>query len=82
MTCREFVDFIAAYRDGELDEEVALEFDRHLGKCKRCLDYLRDYGDVIALAKGAYADPELDVPEEAPEELVEAVMAALRREKN
>ncbi len=82
MNCREFVEFICAYREGELRGEVLREFEKHVAGCKPCVDYLRDYGNVIALAKGAYSDPESEVPDEAPQELIDAVMAAIRRRKN
>ena len=82
MNCREFVEFICAYREGELRGEVLLEFEKHVSACQPCVEYLRDYGSVIALAKDAYSNPESEVPDEAPKELVQAVMAAIRRQKN
>ena len=81
MNCRVFVDFIRAFRDGELPDETAREFRQHIGQCAPCEKYLNEYGEVIALAKGAFAEPEDAVPEEVPERLVNAVMAAVKRRK-
>lgn len=81
MNCREFVDFIRAWRDGELPDQTARQFRQHLGQCAPCEKYLHEYGEVIALAKGAFSKPEDEVPEEVPERLVDAVMAAVRRRK-
>jgi predicted anti-sigma-YlaC factor YlaD len=81
MTCREFVDFIRAYRDGELAGDVEREFRFHLKNCAPCTDYLRDYGEIVALAKGAYADLDQSVPEDVPEGLVQAVLAGMRKSK-
>ena len=82
MTCKDFVDFIRAYRDGELTGESQRVFEDHILKCAPCKAYLREYGEIIALAKGAYADPDDEVPAEVPAELVEGVLAALRHQKN
>ncbi len=82
MTCKEFVDFIRAYRDGELTGASRRVFEDHISNCKRCEIYLREYGEVIALAKGAYADPDDDIPAEVPREMVDAVLATLRQQKN
>jgi anti-sigma factor (TIGR02949 family) len=73
MTCRELIDFLAAYLDGELPADERARFDAHLGECPECVAYLTTYRDTIALAKGACAtDPTPDVPER----LVRAIAAA------
>ncbi len=82
MTCKEFVDFIRAYRDGELAGELRRVFEDHINKCAPCKVYLREYGEIVALAKGAYADPDDEVPAEVPPEIIKAVLATLRRQKN
>ena len=46
MTCREFVDFIMEYLDGELPSDVHTPFERHIALCPACDRYLRqDPGD-------------------------------------
>jgi len=40
MTCRELVDFLGAYLDGELSEKVRRRFDEHLAACPECSAYL------------------------------------------
>jgi anti-sigma factor RsiW len=82
MTCKDFVDFIRAYRDGELTGESRRVFEDHIKNCNRCHVYLREYGEVVALAKGAYADLDDEVPAEVPAEIVNAVLATLRQQKN
>jgi anti-sigma factor (TIGR02949 family) len=73
MTCRELIDFLAAYLDGELPPDERARFDAHLGECPECVAYLATYRDTIALAKGACAaDPTPDVPER----LARAIAAA------
>ncbi len=77
LTCRELDDFLAAWFDDELPSEVRSAFERHLGVCPACVDYLAGYRETVRqgrLAFGSDADSEFD----APEELVDAILA-LRR---
>jgi anti-sigma factor RsiW len=77
MNCREFVDFLMAYLDGELEPEPARVFEEHMALCPPCLAYLDTYKDTIRLGKLACgAAPR---PEDAPEALVQAILAARRR---
>jgi mycothiol system anti-sigma-R factor len=34
--CKEFVDTISSYVDGELSEELCAELDKHLSECDNC----------------------------------------------
>lgn len=79
MTCRELVEFLMDYLDGELPEESRRVFTEHLGLCPPCQAYLDTYRDAIALGKGACAEPEGKVPEDVPEALVQAILAARSR---
>jgi anti-sigma factor RsiW len=75
MTCRELIDFLMAYLDGELPDERRALFDAHLEICAACRRYLDGYRQSIALGRAA-CDPEAPVPDEVPEELVQAILAA------
>jgi anti-sigma factor RsiW len=78
MTCRELIDFLMAYLDGELPAERRALFDAHLEICAACQRYLDGYRESIALGRAA-CDPDAadaPVPDEVPEELVQAVLAA------
>ena len=74
MTCREFVDFLMAYLDEELARDSRQVFEGHMQACPSCKDYLETYAETIRLGKLA-CDSE-DVPPDAPEELVAAILAA------
>jgi len=76
MTCKEFVDFLMAYLDGELPNEQASTFRSHMGDCPSCEVYLDQYGDSIRMGKLACDRDEL--PAGVPEELVQAILAASR----
>jgi len=82
LTCRDFIEVIMAWLDDELDPATRAEFDEHLAECVDCANYLRAYRLTVSLGKSACAtgDPNARVPDDVPEELVQAVLAArLRR---
>jgi len=77
MTCRDFIEFLWRYVHDELPPEERFHFDAHLAVCPDCVAYLRNYQTTIDLEKEAMAGPpDGPVPEDAPEELVQAILAA------
>lgn len=81
LRCREFADVILAYLEGELDARERRLFEEHIRACPPCVDYLDSYRRTVALTGDAWpaCGPDDDVPEEVPEELVRAVLAARGR---
>ena len=79
ITCRELIDFLHLYLEDELAADRRLEFDRHLGVCPPCRDYIRQYELSIRLAKDAFADPDGPADEDTPEPLIRAVLASRTR---
>ena len=79
MTCREFADFIADYLTGELPPDVRARFDGHLRICPNCVTYLANYRAATRVGKHAFADGAAPLPDDVPEELVQAVLTARRR---
>jgi anti-sigma factor RsiW len=73
LPCTEIIGFLADYLDGELAADRRSEFDRHLAVCPSCVAYLETYKETIRMAKVA----ELPV-DEAPEDLIKAILAANR----
>ena len=76
MTCRDFVEFLIEYLSGDLADVERAAFEAHLAECLACVAYLQTYEKTIHLIKAAYAHPEDPVPDEVPEELVRAILAA------
>jgi anti-sigma factor RsiW len=79
MTCRELVDFLGAYFDGELSEDVRGRFEEHLAACPECTAYVATYRDTVKLAKRAFQDPDDPVPAGVPDDLVRAILAARKK---
>jgi predicted anti-sigma-YlaC factor YlaD len=78
MTCREFTEFLDRYLAGELSEAEQARFERHLGVCRDCRNYLSSYENVVAL-EGSALKPDDRLPEDVPEDLVAAIMATVQR---
>ena len=78
MNCRELSEFLMAYLDGELPAGARDEFEFHVRGCEACFDYLDSYRATIALTRAACAE-EAPAPDDAPEALVQAILAARRR---
>jgi anti-sigma factor RsiW len=76
VTCRDFAEFLSQYLSGELTALERGEFEAHLAECPACVTYLDTYQKTVQLSKAAYASPEDRVPDEVPEELVQAILAA------
>jgi anti-sigma factor RsiW len=76
MTCREFIEFLMEYLLGEVDRE---KFDAHLAVCPSCVNYLKTYQHTIKASKAALADLDESLPKDAPEELVQAILASRRK---
>jgi len=78
VTCREFADFIMDYLAGELPADAREPFERHLSRCHNCHEYIAQYKSTIAAGRLAFQNPEDEVPEDVPEDLIKAVLAARR----
>jgi anti-sigma factor RsiW len=80
MNCREFTEFLHEYLFGNLPAEERAEFDKHLAECPWCVAYLDSYKKTIQLEQAAFAASEdAPPPEDAPEELIQAILHARSR---
>ena len=76
ITCQQFEAFILAYLEDELPNKQRRVFELHMKVCRECRDYLAAYRRTIEVSKRAFESPDDPVPEEVPEDLVKAVLAA------
>lgn len=75
ITCKQLIEFIAAYVAGELDDGPRELFERHLDICPSCRAYLDSYRKTMALVQELATDEPLD---DVPEELVATILGARR----
>lgn len=74
LKCRELIEFLDRYLDGELPAAQAREFEWHLRLCRSCRAYLETYRETLRLERGALSEPDSSL--EMPEDLVAAIVAA------
>lgn len=75
MNCRDMIEFLMDYVEGELPEHVRMCFDMHLQVCPPCVEYLNTYKTTITLTKSCCDDPACPC-EEMPEPLIQAILAS------
>jgi anti-sigma factor RsiW len=77
LTCRQIIDFVQAFLDGDLPPREQTIFELHLTICPDCVNYLRSYQTTLVIAKLAAEDEsELDP---IPEGLIKAILAARKK---
>jgi predicted anti-sigma-YlaC factor YlaD len=76
VNCKEIVDFLMDYLEGELPENVHSCFDTHLQSCPSCVDYLNTYRTTILVAKSCCHENPAHMCDEVPEPLIKAILAA------
>lgn len=75
MKCRECVEFILRYLEGDLPQDERASFEVHMAKCPPCERYLRQYKQTVDAGKAACSE---DGPGAVPEELIQAILASRR----
>lgn len=79
MNCRELTEFLMAYLDEELPEDTRSAFEFHLHACQSCVNYLESYRATLKLGHAACAEDGA-LPSDVPEALVQAILAARKKE--
>lgn len=52
-TCRETIDLLVDYLDGELPPELRAHLEEHLGGCQPCEDFFETYRATVGVCKRA-----------------------------
>jgi len=81
LSCRELTDFIYAYEEGELPAGEHAAFEAHLAECLDCKTYLAGYRRSVSLGKRAFEQADDSLPDDIPDDLVRAVLAARRHQR-
>ncbi len=82
LTCQQLIDFLGEYVDATLPAAQRQEFERHLNACPSCLAFVDGYRKTIALGRAACGCDQPGEPAKAPEGVLEAVRAALRKQQS
>ena len=81
MICREVVEFLMEYLSGELPSDQRLAFETHLEACPECVAYVKSYDEAVRLGTAVLKHPDERVPDEVPEELVQAILTARKNQR-
>jgi anti-sigma factor RsiW len=65
------MDYIA----GELPSDTRALFERHLSRCPKCPKYFEQYKTTLAAGKSAFDNPDEELPESVPADLIQAILA-------
>jgi len=77
MNCRECIDFLMDYIDGDLPADQRGIFDAHLRSCPPCIEYLETYRRAVELGRQSCVHEEqAALPPGVPERLLEAIRRA------
>lgn len=76
ITCRQLIDFLGDYVEGELPPPDRHELERHLAVCPSCVAYLDSYVKARHLGQAVLRDEAGAT--QLPEELVHRILQARR----
>jgi anti-sigma factor RsiW len=72
FTCKESVDLLQKFLDGELAEEETRYLEEHFAACPPCIDFLRTYKATSGLCRKALSH-------RMPEEMADQLKQFLRK---
>ena len=79
LSCREFIDFLMEFVNGELEPARRRLFLRHIAGCRDCATYLETYRTTVALGRRVCSEREEAIRgESVPDELIRSILAARR----
>ncbi len=78
MTCREVIDFLMRYIDGDLPEEQRAQFEKHLGLCPCCVNFLDSYKATVRLGRECFHQDAPPPTGKVPESMIAAIVEALK----
>ena len=73
ITCREFNSFVFDYTEGQLTDEQAVLFERHMTVCPICRNFMKTYVATFKAGKAFFPNSEVKVPDTVPSDLLDAI---------
>lgn len=71
LSCKELVELVTAYLEGDLDEDERVRFEQHLASCDPCIVYVDQMRSTVC-ALGGLSEQNMEEPTKA------ALLAAFR----
>ena len=80
ITCEQFENFVHDYHEGLLPEKQLHRFEFHLKICPMCESSFKSYVRTVELTGHLFDEKDSDVPDEVPQELINAMLAARQKD--
>lgn len=77
MCCKECLDLLYDYLDGDLDPEASKELDEHFKDCPPCISFLNTYKSTSELCRETLGN--IDIPEAVQARLLEYLKEHIRK---
>ena len=78
LSCQEFVEFVTAYLEGTLPEDLRAGSDEHLAGCPGCRTVLDQWRTVITLA-GRLTEADVENTHDLTRDRLRSLLRGLRR---
>ena len=72
MNCRDMVDYLSDYLDGELDASIRMTIETHNGECPPCRAFVKTLRRTVEMVRASPCEP-------LPPALRQALYDALRK---
>ena len=76
FTCKQAVESLREYLDGDVAGDLRAKLEAHLGGCTPCVEFLKSYERTPKLCKGALA---AKMPQEFAEKLTDFLKSHLKK---
>jgi anti-sigma factor RsiW len=77
-TCKECIDLLLDYVEGELSVDVRSRLETHLGGCEPCVSFLKTYRATPGLCRSALA---AKMPDDISKKLTDFLRAEMHRDR-
>ncbi len=67
--CKELLELLSDYLDGELDPGACAEVDAHMDECDRCREFVESLRRTVALIQRAFGRP---LPDDVRRDVLDA----------
>lgn len=81
LTCEQLDQFVVDYLDRKLSFWERFKFRFHILFCPKCKAFLDGYAKTVEIEKRTVSSPGRPTIEEAPEDLIRAILAARPKKK-
>jgi anti-sigma factor RsiW len=76
FNCKDSIDALLSYLDGDMSSEMSKELEEHLYRCGPCVDFLRTYKATPGMCRKALA---AKMPKEVADQLTDFLRQKMKK---